>query len=77
MKDVDIRYALKAVFRGAGQNYVLDQNVMGIVSVEIKDVTFIDALEAILKAAKTVVPVRYRIEERVHKFEGAPAAPNK
>lgn len=59
LKDTPISFALETLFRGTGLNYVLDQNVVGVVkSVSLKDVPFDQALRALLKSVDP--PLTYR-----------------
>jgi hypothetical protein len=58
MKDVDIRSAVEALFRNAGKNYTIDQDVTGTVSsLSIKDVPFDAALKNLTKSVGLIFRV--------------------
>ena len=59
MRDIDIRAAIEALFRGTGKNFAIDPNVSGTVSsVQFKDVSFEVALRNLTKTAGLV----YRVD---------------
>lgn len=66
LKDVDVRYAIKAIMRIAGMNYTLDPLVMGTVTVDIADQPFRKALETVLSQAKTPLTLSYRVESGIY-----------
>jgi type II secretory pathway component HofQ len=59
LKDVDVRAAIEALFRGTGKNYAIDPNVSGTVpSVQFRNVPFETALRNLTRSAGLV----YRID---------------
>lgn len=68
-RDLDVRYALKAVFALNGSNYTLGQAVAGTVSVTMKDLLFDDALQLILKSTATIAPLTVKLEDGVYKID--------
>ena len=76
-KDTDLRWALAGMFNASGESFTMDKNVMGTVTVSIKEASIDQALTAILKAAKSDTPITFRLENKVYRLEGAPPAPRK
>ena len=65
LKDVPIRSALETLFKGTGLNYVIDQNVTGMVSsLTLRDETFDRALRVLLKSATP--PLTFRKDGEVY-----------
>jgi len=59
LKDVDVRAAIEALFRGTGKNYAIDPNVSGTIpSVQFRNVPFETALKNLTRSAGLV----YRID---------------
>jgi hypothetical protein len=67
-KEVDVRYALKALFSGVQANYVLDREVVGDVTLRMENATLTDALGALLKATRAAGPLTYTVEDHVYKI---------
>jgi type II secretory pathway component HofQ len=67
LKDVDVRYALKALMATFGFNYTVSQDVQGAVTIKAEDVSFEAALKKIIEASK--VPITYRMDGNVYVFE--------
>ncbi|MBM3494246.1 MAG: hypothetical protein FJX72_07995, partial [Armatimonadetes bacterium] len=66
LENADIRYALKMLFEMVSVNYVLEENVQGAVTASLSDVTFRVALENILKATQSQLPLTYRVQDNVY-----------
>jgi len=66
LENADIRYALQLLFKSAGVNYSLDQQVGGTVTVSLTDVSFRTALESILRSTQSTSPLTYRVEDGVY-----------
>ncbi len=66
LENADIRYALQLLFKSAGVNFSLDQNVAGTVTVSLTDVPFRTALESILRSTQSTNPLTYRVEDGVY-----------
>jgi hypothetical protein len=65
LKDAPIRTSLEMLFKQGGvQNYVIDNNVAGFVSMNIKDLPFETALKLIMRAAAE--PLTYIKENGVY-----------
>ena len=62
VKDVDLREALRALFKQAGASYTIDSNIKGIVTADFRGVALEDALRIVLRQ----VDGRYRIEGGVY-----------
>jgi hypothetical protein len=77
LKDADLRWALAGLFTASGESFTMDKNVMGTVTVSIKEAGIEQALTAMLKAAKSETPITFRLDNKVYRFEGAPPAPRK
>lgn len=68
-KDIDVRSAIQALFRGSGRNHAIDQDVSGFVaSVSFTDVPFDAALRSLAKSAALTYKQSggvYQINKRV------------
>jgi len=64
LESADVRDALKALFRSVGVSFTIDADVMGTVTVSLKDVPFETALQAILKQ----VDATYRVEAGIYRI---------
>jgi type II secretory pathway component HofQ len=69
LKDVDIRYAIKVVMGLLGENYVLDQNIQGTVTLKRAGLSLQSALDELLKACKT--PISYRQQDGTYLFSAS------
>jgi hypothetical protein len=71
LKDVEVKSAIDALFRGRGKNFSVSQDVSGIIpSLSISNVPFDSALKSLLKTAGLV----YRIESSVYMISKKPDA---
>jgi len=78
LKDVDIRSAIDALFKGTGKNYTVAEEVQGVVgSVSFRDVPFDTALRNLLSSTNLVYRVVdgiYQITRRSQVRSGGAAA---
>ena len=71
----DLRAALKLLFQSVGSNYALDASVRGVVTLDLRQTPFREALEKLLKASPT--PLYWRLENCVYYLLPIPAKPAK
>mgnify|MGYP005837156779 FL=1 len=69
LKDVDVKAAIDALFRGTGRNFSLAQGIEGTIpSLSFKDVPFSQALKNLMKSAGLV----YRVENGIYTITKKP-----
>lgn len=71
-KDVDIKYAIKALMRVSGADYTIDPMVCGSVTADFDNVPMREALEKVLKNVTGPFTISYRLESGIFNI-----APNK
>jgi type II secretory pathway component HofQ len=67
LKDIDIRYAIKALMNPFSFNYTVSQDVQGTVSLKLEGVSFEAALKKLLAESK--VPITCRMDGEAYTFE--------
>ncbi|MHB8636355.1 MAG: hypothetical protein ACYC96_07775 [Fimbriimonadaceae bacterium] len=72
LEDVDVRDAIRALFKNVNANYVVAPEVQGTVTVQLKSITFEVALRNILDQVKATYRIEGGIYNIIKRDEGPP-----
>src|SRR5579863_5325383 len=75
LQDVDVRDAIRALFKNVNANYVVAPEVQGTVTVQLKNIKFEVALRNILDQVKATYRIEGGIFNIIKREEAAPIIP--